>query len=230
MATKSLSAYATLKRFCHQEGFIYTKRARDTNNGVLVLLEVRTGKAEGQGAIFSKVKWFKQTSNLKDNIFNLLAFEFFEAIGVPLVNSEYWLVGTKPQKKITPQKIEIKEALTFEEQLDEALAEAEDEPEPTRENTVEIKNPADPTKVLGDFSKMMSGIEDQSFNGLMTALSTPGGLAQVGGLLQNPMFSQIMSGMMGGLAVPPAAQVNKEVAEDTPIVLSATSEILLEKE
>lgn len=248
MASKPLSAYATLKKFCHQEGFYHIKPNRDTNNGVLVLLEVRTSKTPGQGVIFSKVKWFKKGCNVKDNILNLLAYEFFESVGVPLVNHDYWLVSgseTKSQKKIkisTP-KVDLEQTKTFDDQLDDALAEAEADFEATEEvgeeksGVATVKPPAtNPMAFMGDFAKMMGGIQDQSLPGLMSALSTPGGLEQVGALLQNPMMNQMMSMTLGSMFQAPKGGVQKDAVDrdGTPeipevVEVSSSSEVLLEK-
>ena len=239
MASKSLSAYSILKKFCHQEGLYHTKRPKDTNNGSFVFLEVRTNKTEGQGVIFSKVKWFMKGCVVKNNIFNLLAFEFFEAVGVSLVNSEYWLTSkreVKPQKRseIGPG-VEIDER-TFDDQLDDALAEAEAEAElgevddQTKSPTVKAPE-TNPMSFLGDFTKMMGGIKNQSLPGMMEALSTPGGLNQVGAMLQNPMFNQMMSVMVGGVFQAPKEAVQEEKTLEIPEVIEvdSSSDVLLEK-
>lgn len=254
MASKSLSAYATLKKFCYQEGFYHIKPNRDTNNGVLVLLEVRTSKTPGQGVIFSKVKWFKKGCNVKDNILNLLAYEFFESVGVPLVNQDYWLASEnepKPQKKpkvkVTTPKMDLEQVeKTFDDQLDDALAEAEADVAETevaedvreeKSGVATAKPPVtNPMAFMGDFAKMMGGIQDQSLPGMMAALSTPGGLDQVGSLLQNPMMNQMMSAVLGGMFQAPKGVVQKDevVGDETPeaievVEVNSSSDVLLEK-
>lgn len=246
MASKPLSAYATLKKFCHQEGFYHIKPNRDTNNGVLVLLEVRTSKTPGQGVIFSKVKWFKKGCNVKDNILNLLAYEFFESVGVPLVNHDYWLVSgseTKSQKKVkvAASKVEADVEKTFDDQLDDALAEAEAEDlaslEEEKSGVATVKPPAtNPMDFFGGFAKMMGGIQDQSLPGMMAALSTPGGLEQVGALLQNPMMNQMMSMTLGSMFQAPKGVVQENMGDtdetaEIPeaIEVDSGSDVLLEK-
>lgn len=258
---------SVLKSFCLQEGLpLPIRRVKDTNNGFFACLEVRTNNSD---VIFSKTKWVKSSLISKDKVFNLLAFEFLESVGVPLVNDSYWLTTTpdlengqtpdkedlverkiksptkpkgqkpkasKPKRRImvVPENPEDQFDKALDEALDDALNDyavrSEDSDE---QNKVELPQNA-MMDALGPFLKMASGIKDQSPQGFFEAMTTEGGLTQLGSLLQNPMVAKMMSGAIGvvpveSLSTTEEKEVAFEVVDSSEGILLSQSTSSLEK-
>lgn len=248
------SSSSILKSFCLQEGLpLPIRQVKDTNNGFFACLEVRTSKSD---VIFSKTKWVKSSAISKDKVFNLLAFEFLESVGIPLINNSYWLNSTsdseinedsvtegerksksqkpksqkpkasKPKRKIQAPPENPQDQ--FDKVLDEALDDVLDEvPE---ESTTQMS--LDPSQnpmmeVLGPFLKMTSGIKDQSPQGFFEAMTTEGGLSQLGTLLQNPMMAKMMSGAIGAVTSVAPEEEKGEEKEAIFEIVDSSDDILL---
>jgi len=221
--------FGLLKKFCHHEGLFLSKSARDTNNGELLCLEVRTLEPRGKGVIFTKTKWYRQGTISREKVLNLLSYEFFESVGIPLVSEAYWVgvpVQEKPQqpkihknlehpqKPVRRQPIAVPQAAVdaeLDQILDNALEETDLEEGETTEET-HLGEGAPPVRDFMDMMNLAGQIPDQSLQGMMSAFATPGGLAQMGNLLQNPGFlgfiSPVMTAMMANMPKPKAKEEN----------------------
>lgn len=215
-----------LKKFCHHEGLFLSKSARDTNNGELLCLEVRTLEPRGKGVIFTKTKWYRQGTISREKVLNLLSYEFFESVGIPLVSEAYW-VGVNVQEKsqqskiiqkpIRKQPIAVPQA-AVDAELDQILDNALEETDLEEGETIgdcdgfQVTEGQPPVRNFMDMMNLAGQVPDQSLQGMMSAFATPGGLAQVGNLLQNPavlgFISPMMTAMMASMPKPKAREEN----------------------
>lgn len=212
--------FSLLKKFCLRENLFVSKTTRDTNNGEFLCLEVRWLEQRGHGVLFTKTKWFPKNTISREKVLNLLSYQFFKSFGIPIVSESYWTGAPAPVPKSQPQpkiqkRVKRQPAQnlqsSFDAELDQILDGAiEDYKEEGA--TVEDSRLADGVPPVHNFMDMMNlagQIPDQSFQGMMSAFSTPGGLAQVGNLLQNPavlgLLSPIMTSMMQAIPKPPGS-------------------------
>jgi len=238
-----MNAFEALKAFCTKEGLFYAKFERDTNNGKLVTLQVssvhKMSKSFGKFSIFRKSKWCASESANIEKMIQMLSADFFTEVGVSTFNVDYWGVGQEAEEKTPsqPKKKKVKKqkkAVGLDKQIDKILSE---------EGSDETPESEDLSETLGN---LVGGISDKSPAGLFEALSTEGGLEEVGRLLQNPNMTKMISpmmAMMGGMGmkmpnfadmmkmgspgffpkmVPKATPINTEsmgeAAEDVPLV------------
>jgi hypothetical protein len=212
-------SFGHLKNFCAIEGLYYSKLVQDTNNGKIITLQVRKIKPLNKAVIFSKSKWIPMNSEFsssQEKVINLLAFQFFEELGLPTPNLHYWGLSNdssaseEEEVEEAPVKTKSiskkKKESDFEKQIEQILDEEEGEV------TTQIQpNP------LNDIMKMVSGIEDSSPEGIFQGLSTPGGLQGIGKMLQNPAMNAMMSSMMMMMTMPPSG-ARQEATGEVPLV------------
>jgi hypothetical protein len=208
-------------------------------------LEVRTLEPRGKGVIFTKTKWYRQGSISREKVLNLLSYEFFESAGIPLVSESYWvgvpvqekpqqpkihknLEGVRPQgehfqKPVRRQHIAVPQA-AVDAELDQILDNALEETDLEEGETIgdrdgfQVTEGQPPVRDFMDMMNLAGQIPDQSLQGMMSAFATPGGLAQMGNLLQNPGFlgfiSPVMTAMMANMPKPPNSGSKEEKGDE----------------
>lgn len=215
-----MTEFRLLKKFCLSEGLHLSKSAKDTNNGELVSMEVRALDSRGGAKIvFSKTKWYPRGVVSREKVLNLLSYECFESLGVPVVNERYWVASEEsalrpampPVARVNklaetlrnlPKEGKHSPSPSLDDQIDQIL---ENGPADTGETEGEgtIAETAPPVNNFMDMMGLMGQVQDQSPQGMFAALSTPGGLSQIGSLLKDPQFlnfaSPMISMMAGGM-------------------------------
>jgi hypothetical protein len=166
-----------LKKFCKNEGLFIQKIIRDTNNGKLVTLEIRTLKPPGKGVVFLKSKWCLTGEMAPEKMLDVIALEFFDSMRAR-PGPYKWEIDALPKKT-------KKEAASLDKQIDQILSEEEQEENPL-------------SKIIG----LTSNIKNQTPEGVFEALSTQGGLQGIGKMLSEPGVANMFSTLLSSVGMP----------------------------
>ncbi len=243
-------SFRNLKAFLEKENLFHSKIARDTNNGRIITLEVRTVKMPvGKEVIFVGRRWYTPGEYSEVKIMDSLASEFFRTIGMtPPLNLEAWGLDVERAEKKVSDEEEVEEVIPktqkikkspFAKKAKAKIHGVRVAPKSSKEEEDDINSQID--KILEEedeeihemnpMEKLMGvteGIKDMSPSGMLEALSTPGGLGKIGSALQDPailaMLGPMMSHMMSAMPqMPPGANTRKTPVAPKPVTSTRTS-------